>query len=809
MKFGHFDDKNREYVIETPHTPLPWINYLGTADFHSLISNTCGGYSFYKDAKLRRITRYRYNNVPRDISGRFFYLKENGVTWNIGYLPTKTDLDFYECRHGLNYSVFTARKNGLEARLTCFVPLEDNCEINKLVLTNTTEKEKTFTLYGAVEFCLYNAVDDANNYQRNLNLAEVEVDETTIYHKTEYRERRNHYAFFHCSEKHDGFDTSRDSFLGVENGWDDPDVIREDKSHNSIVHDYYPIACHRLSLTLKPGESKTIIFLLGYVENKDEEKFTTKKVINKAKAEAMIRKYDSVQNVDKAFEDLHRYWDQLLSIFHVSTNIRKFDRMADIWNQYQCMITYLMSRSASYYETGTGRGMGFRDSCQDLFGFVHLIPEKAKERIIDIASIQFKDGSTYHQYQPLTKRGNADIGSGFNDDPLWLVGATVAYIKETGDTTILKTPTPFDNVKGSEKSLYDHLLISLRHTMKNLGPHGLPLIGRADWNDCLNLNCFSKTDGESFQTVENNDTHIAESIFIAGMFVKYGKEFAELARFIGKSKDAEEILKAVKAMEKATIRYGFDYEGGWFKRAYDATGKEVGTSACEEGKIFIEPQGFCTMAGIGKKQGLGKKALAASQKYLFDKWGAELLYPPYSTYHIELGEISSYPEGVKENGAVFNHNNPWLTLAFCEENEPEEAFDLYKRNAPAFIEDKSEIHKTEPYVYSQMIAGRSSPCYGEAKNSWLSGSATWSFVALAEGILGIKPQLDGLEISPCLAKDFRTVTVTRKFRNAVFHIVIDNKADGNYALTVNGKKQTSHLIRLEKGVDEYDVKVVL
>jgi len=809
MKFGHFDDKNREYVIETPHTPLPWINYLGVNDFHSLISNTCGGYSFYKDAKLRRITRYRYNNVPRDISGRFFYINDKGTIWSPAYLPCKTALDSYTCRHGLSYSIFESSKNGLASRITCFVPLNDNCEINKVELTNTTGREKKFSFYSAVEFCLYNAVDDANNYQRNLNLAEVEIDNNTIYHKTEYRERRNHYAFYYSSRKHDGFDTSRDEFLGLENGWDQPVCVLKKTSKDSIVHDYYPIGCHRFELTLKPHESKTIIFILGYVENPEDKKWESKDVINKVKAKAIIEKYKSVKNVDKALNDLKKYWDGLLDAFNVKSNIVKFDRMANIWNQYQCMNTYLMSRSASYYETGTGRGMGFRDSCQDLLGFVHLIPDKAKERIIDIASIQFTDGSTYHQYQPLTKCGNADVGSGFNDDPLWLVAATVAYIKETGDTKILDIPTPFDNKKGSEKSLYDHLLISLNHTIDNLGPHGLPLIGRADWNDCLNLNCFSKTDGESFQTVENNDTHIAESVFIAGMFVKYGKEFVELANHLGKKDDAKHIQEYVDSIEKATIKYGFDYDGGWFKRAYDAYGHEVGSSKCEEGKIFIEPQGFCTMAGIGKDLGLGKKALEASKKYLYDDWGAELLNPPYSAYHLELGEISSYPEGVKENGAVFNHNNPWLTLAFCEEGEAEDAFDLYKRNAPSFIEDKSEIHKTEPYVYSQMIAGRYSPCYGQAKNSWLTGSATWSFVALSEGILGIKPQFDGLEIKPCLSKEFKEVKIKRKFRNCSFDIDIINKGIGNETLTVNGKKQTSSLIKLDKDVKNYSVIVNL
>ncbi len=808
MKFGHFDDDNKEYVIETPHTPLPWINYLGVDDFHSLISNTLGGYSFYKDAKLRRLTRYRYNNVPRDISGRFYYIKDGNTVFNIGYLPCKTPLDFYECRHGLSYSIFKAKKNGISAVLTAFVPLKDACEINKIELTNEGDEEKTLSLYGVVEFCLYNAVDDSNNYQRNLNLAQVEIDSNTIFHKTEYRERRNHYCFFHSSMEHDGFDTDRNIFLGLENGFDAPKAVMEGTSYDSRVSDCYPIASHQINITLKPKEKKTIVFMLGYVENKPEEKFEEDGSINKKKAYELIEKYDDIKNVDKAFLDLKDYWKSLLSRFHAETGDADFDRMANIWNQYQCMVTYMMSRSASYFETGTGRGMGFRDSCQDLLGFVHMIPEKARERIIDIASIQFEDGSTYHQYQPLTKRGNADIGSGFNDDPLWLVAATCQYIKESGDTSILDEMVPFDNKPGSEKTLYEHLLISMNHTIENLGPHGLPLIGRADWNDCLNLNCFSLTDGESFQTVENNDTHKAESVFIAGMFVKYGKEFAELCRFLSKDKDAEHILEYVKKIEDNTILYGFDYDGGYFIRAYDAYSREVGSSRCKEGKIYIEPQGFCSLAGIGEEKGLPKKAVTNSLKYLLDDYGCEILYPPYSKYYPEYGEISSYPEGTKENGSVFNHNNPWLTCALCEEGMAEEAFDLYKRNAPSYIEDKSDIHQTEPYVYSQMIAGRFNPHYGRAKNSWLTGGASWSFVALSEYILGIRADYDGLLVKPCLPKEMKEVKVTRIFRGKEFHIMVHNTGKKKEYL-LNGRKFEDGLVKIAECRDVNTVEITL
>ena len=631
MKFGFFDDLNCEYVITNYNTPLPWINYYGQDGFFSLMSNTCGGYSFYKDAKLRRITRFRYNNVPRDNGGRYYYINDGGTVWNPGFLPTKTKLDSYKCRHGLGYSVFESEKNGLKAELTCFVPLKDLCEINMLTLKNNTDTKKEITLHGMIEWCLWNAVDDQTNFQRNYNIGEVEIEDKALYHKTEYRERRNHYSYFYVNQKHDGFDTDLDTFLGLYNSYDTPNAVREQISYNSVASGWSPIACHMFKFTLEPNEEKTLVFQIGYVENEEDKKFIAPSVINKEKAYLLQEKYQTKENVLAALKDLKKCWSDMLEKIHVESGNDKFDRMVNIWNQYQCMVTFNMSRSASYYESGTGRGMGFRDSCQDLYGFLHLIPEKSRERIIDIASIQFKDGSTYHQYQPLTKRGNADIGGGFNDDPLWLVGAVAQYIKETGDATILNEPTPFNNEEGSEVPLMEHLRVSINYTINHKGPHGLPLIGHADWNDCLNLNCFSTTPGESFQTASNKETGKAESVFIAGMFVYYGKEYVELCNRYGDKNEALKVMEEIKKVEQAVIDYGWD--GEWFVRAYDAFENKVGSSECEDGKIYIEPQGFCTMAKIGADLGLGKKALDSVEKLLTNDYGVEILYPPYKEYH--------------------------------------------------------------------------------------------------------------------------------------------------------------------------------
>ena len=805
MKFGYFDDARREYVINTPRTPLPWINYLGTEDFLGMISNTGGGYCFYRDAKLQRLLRYRYNAVPGDNGARLYYIKEAGKkAWNPGWLPCRTELDEYKCRHGMGYTVFESAKDGLGAKLCVFVPVGDNCEIHDLVLENTSKETKRVQVFGCMEFCLWNAVDDSNNYQRNLNIAECEVEDGVIYHKTEYRERRDHYAFYAVNRPSAGWDTDRNTFLGHMGEWSDPQLVREERSASSLRTGWYPIGCHRLEVELAAGESYRASFILGYGKNPRDKKFVAPGVIRKDEARAVVEKYASFEAVDKAFEALGRYWDGLLSNFTLTSHDERLDRMANIWHQYQCMVTFLMSRSASYYETGTGRGMGFRDSCQDLYGFMHIIPQRARERIIDIASIQFADGSTYHQYQPLTKRGNNDIGGGFNDDPLWLVGAVCSYIKETGDFDILTHPTPFDNVPGTEVELMEHLRRSVNFTIKNLGPHGLPLIGRADWNDCLNLNCFSAEPGESFQTSGPSEGPVAESVFIAGMFVKYGRDYAELCDKLALTAEADHIRAEVSKMEENIIGHGWD--GEWFLRAYDAYGNKVGGSECEEGQIFIEPQGFCTLAGVGKEQGLGLRAMESVRKYLLGEYGVELLHPCYSRYHLELGEISSYPPGYKENGSVFCHNNPWIVCAEAELGRGEEAFDIYRRICPAYLEDKSEIHETEPYVYSQTVSGRASGEPGHAKNSWLTGTASWTFLSLSQYILGIQPEYEGLRVRPCIPESWPGFTVRRRFRDCEY--VIKVRRGDKPGMSVDGVRVKGDIVPLSTKA-QVNVEVVI
>ena len=810
MKFGYFDDENREYVITTPRTPLPWINYLGCKDFFTLISNTCGGYTFYKDAKLLRMTRYRYNDVPNDINGKYFYIKEGDTIWNPGWKPTQTELDSYECRHGIGYSRFTGAKNKLEASVLTFIPMDDNCEISQIKLTNQGDSEKSISLFSYVEWCLWNADDDSRNFQRNLSTGEVEVTGSAIYHKTEYRERRNHYAVYSVNAPVDGFDTSRDAFLGEYRGAANPEVVEKGQATNSVAHGWSPIASHQINITLKPGESKTFVFVLGYVENPEDQKWEAHGIINKKPAEAMLARYQTDADVDKAFAGLNAYWNELLSRYRVKSSNDKVDRMVNIWNQYQCMVTFNMSRSASYYESGIGRGMGFRDSCQDLLGFVHLIPDRARQRIIDIASTQFEDGSAYHQYQPLTKKGNSDIGSGFNDDPLWLIAGTSAYVRETGDTSILTEQVPFDNNESLAKPLLEHLKRSFDYIVTHKGPHGLPLIGRADWNDCLNLNCFSEHPGESFQTFGPSEGPVAESVFIAGMFVKYGEEYAQLCELMGNQADADYARSEVQKMYDTVLTDGWD--GDWFLRAYDAHGKKIGSRECEEGQIYIESNGFCPLAGIGVKEGLAEKALDSVKEKLDTEYGVMILQPAYTRYHLELGEISSYPPGYKENAGIFCHNNPWVSIAETMIGRGGRAFEVYRKTCPAYVEEFSEIHRTEPYVYSQMVAGADACTPGEAKNSWLTGTAAWTFVNMSQHILGVYPTHKGLSIDPCVPDGFGDFTLTRKFREGTYHIQVVNPHNvekGVKSLTVDGQAVEGCVVPYVAGKKEYDVVVTM
>jgi cellobiose phosphorylase len=778
--YGRFDDVTREYVISRPDTPLPWINYLGSEEYFGIISNTAGGYSFYRDARFRRLTRYRYNNVPTDVGGRYLYLRdrESGDVWSPSWQPVRAELAEYRCRHGLGYTVIGGRRAGVDAETVYAVPLGETLEVWRTRVTNHRPGIAQLSLFSAIEFCLWDAWDDATNFQRNLSTGEVEVADGVVYHKTEYRERRNHFAYFACSAPLTGFDSQREAFLGPYRGWDRPLAVETGRSTDSIAHGWAPCGSHHVMLTLEPGETRDVVFVLGYAENPADAKFDPpgSGTLDKRRLRPLLDRYLQPGEVEGAVERLRGHWRDLLDSFRVTTPSDHVDRMVNVWNPYQCMVTFNLSRSASSFESGIGRGMGFRDSNQDLLGFVHMVPERARERIVDIAATQLPDGGAYHQYQPLTKTGNHDVGSGFSDDPLWLVLAVAAYVKETGDRGILDEPVPYRNQPGTETPLYEHLQRALTYTLDRLGPHGLPLVGRADWNDCLNLNCFSETPGESFQTTENRAGGFAESVFVGGLFTLAADEAAGLAGHLGQADDAARWHAAARAMDAAVRAHGWD--GAWFLRAYDYDGRPVGSAGNEEGRIYIEPQGMCVLAGIGLDDGTAATALDSVAAALATPHGIVLLQPAYTRYHLELGEISTYPPGYKENAGVFCHTNPWIVIAETLAGRGDRALDYYLRTNPSAREGISDVHRCEPYVYAQMIAGRDAPTHGEAKNSWLTGAAAWNLVAVTQWILGIRPDHEGLRVDPCLPADWQGFTATRRFRGATYDITVRHGPGG-------------------------------
>lgn len=811
MSYGYFDDHRKEYIIQHPNTPLPWINYLGADNFFGIVSNTGGGYCFYQDARMRRLTRYRYNNIPMDSNGRYLYIKDGDVTWNPMWKPMRVALDKYECRHGLGYTQITGEKNGLEASCLFFIPLESRHELWHVKLSNHSKETKKIRIWGYIEWCLWEAYDDMTNFQRNYSTGQIEVENNAIFHKTEYRERRNHYAYFAANSDVSGFDTSRDSFIGVHSGLEAPQAVIEGACRNSIAYGWLPIGVHQIDIDLKPDESKTINFVLGYAENPQNKKFNGDGTIKKDEFKKVISKYIDDSNVDAEFEKLKKYWEELLSSYQADTPDQIVNRMANIWNQYQCMVTFNLSRSASLYESGIGRGMGYRDSNQDVLGFVHMIPSRARQRILDLASTQLSDGTCFHQYQPLTKKGNADIGGGFNDDPLWLILSVSAYIKETGDFKILKEKAGYSDIKNSKATLMDHLTLSLQYTLNHLGPHKLPLIGHADWNDCLNLNCFSTTPGESFQLAGHiKNDKVAESVMIAGLFCKACEEMAAILKTLKKKKQAKKYLKDAEKMRRTILKYGWD--GEWFIRAYDSFGKKLGSKQNQEGKIFIESQGWCIMGGVGFKNGFAKKALNSVKKHLATSNGIILQQPAFKKYYLHLGEISSYPPGYKENAGIFTHNNTWIQIAETLIGRGDQAMEYYKSICPPTKEDQIDTYRSEPYVYSQMTAGKDAPTPGEGKNSWLTGTVAWSFVALSQYILGIRPDFNGLLIDPCIPGLWKNFIVKRKVRNTLYNIFISNPKGVNKGvknISLDGKLIEGNTVPYLNDGKEHKVEVEL
>ncbi len=780
MKYGYFDEKNREYVITRPDTPTPWINYLGLEEYCAMISNTAGGYSFHKDPRDKRILRYRYNNVPIDRPGRYLYIRdsETGDFWSCSWQPVMKPIGKfkYECRHGLGYTKIGAEYSNIKSESTYFVPEKGSKEIWILRLKNSGKKVKNITLFSYVEFCLWQAVADSTDFQYTLNIANCSDEKGIIYHLTNYYPKAgfSSLAYFGASRKPDGFDCDREKFIGPYRSESNPQVVEKGRSSGSRAVGGNPIGSHSFNLKLEPGKESTIVFVLGVGETKAEGKEN-------------ISKFADLKVALKELDKIKANWKSYLDYLCVKSPDSELDDLVNTWNAYQCRITFNWSRSASYYEAGIGRGMGFRDSNQDCLGALHCVSDRVKQRIKDLASNQFKNGSSHHQYFPLTKKGD---GSGYSDDHLWLIISTSSYIKETGDLGFLDEKIPFAD--GGSDTLYNHLRKAIDYSFEHVGRHKLPLMGYADWNDCL-----------------NNMGPGAESVWVGQLLCLVCKEMVRLSELINKKSDSLR-FKDLAAKIQDTINE-VAWDGNWYIRAFDTKGRPVGSSKCPEGKIYLNPQSWAVLADIAPRERL-IKCMDMVAKYLDTKYGIILLSPPYTTFQPEIGAIGTFAPGLKENSGIFCHANPWAVIAETKLGRSENAFNYYKKIAPTTHNKIADIHMTEVYVYSQFIAGKDSPDFGKAKNSWLTGSATWNFIAATWHILGIRPDYEGLQVSPCIPKKWKKVNVKRQFRGAIYDIEIMNPkgvSGGVKSVTVDGKRAKGNILPLFKPGSSHQVKLTL
>lgn len=789
MKYGYFDDRNREFVITRPDTPTPWINYLGCDEYCGLMSNTAGGYSFHQDPKDRRITRFRYNNIPVDRPGRYIYLRDqaDGGYWSATWQPVlkshKSQVTShkyeYECRHGLGYTSIKSAYKGISTETVYFVPVGENLEFWALKVKNDSKKTRKIKLFTYTEFCLWHAEMDMTDFQYTLNIASAVNDGDIIYHQTGYAPRCARYgiAYFASNRAISGYDCDRETFIGRYRSESDPEAVERGRSFGSIASGGNPIASVSVNLTLKPGETQDVVFSLGVARTKEE-------------AAGTARKYGRTEDVYKKLDELKAHWGKYTSFYQAETPDEEVNSMVNTWNQYQCLITFNWSRFASYYEAGIGRGMGFRDSNQDTLGVVHAIPDRVRARITELAANQFKNGSSHHKFFPLTKTGEK---GGYSDDPLWLVLSTCAYVKETGDMDFLRENVKF--VDGGPEPMYEHLKKAIDFVLGEKGPQGFVLMRFADWNDCLNLGA----DNETAET-----TWVPEFLYLAI------KEFVTVADFLDRQDDHEKYNAiASKIKENFNSRA---WDGKWFIRGIDKHGKAVGSAKCKEGGIIdLLPQAWGVMSGIADPD-KARSSMDMVKKYLDTEYGIMLMTPPYKEFDERLGAVTTFAPGLKENGGIFCHANPWAMIAETMLGRGDIAFKYYKTILPPTKNRMADIHQTECYVYSQFITGAHNRSFGRARNSWLTGSAAWNLAAVTQYILGVRPDYNGLVIDPCVPKKWKSFRVRRQFRGASYDIHVSNPKGVNKglkALSVDGLKVEGNVVPVFNDRKTHRVEAVM
>lgn len=785
MQYGYFDDQKKEYVIQNPNTPMSWVNYLGASEYCGIISNNASGYGFHKSAKSARMTRFRFNSVPMDRPGRYVYIRDNsdGDYWSASWQPVGKPLDQYKttCSHGMGYTRFESEYKGIRSNYRVFVPIDMPVELWELEVENTSDKERELSLFTYAEWCFWDMNQDLTNFQYILYTCRMDYENDIIDYSIRLWPINEPKAFLASTLPVESFDTDRDEFIGRYRHEGTPVAVETGKCSNSIAVGGNPCASVQNRIVLRPGEKRYVVYVVGIGDAK-----TTG---------AELKKYFSDRkNVDAEFAKVQAYWQERMSKFTCSTPSALVNSMANIWNQYQCHMTFNWSRSASFNEAGGRDGLGYRDTNQDTLAVVHAIPSLVKAKLVDLLKGQLSNGSAMHGFQPLSwKQGEHNVPPEahiFSDDHLWLLLSIPSYLRETGDMAFLDESVPYCDK--DEDSVYNHLKMALEFSWIKRGPHGLLLGMAADWNDCINL----KGKGES--------------IWSTFLYFRGLNECITLAQLLGKQEDADHFSQYRKEIAERLDQYAWD--GKWFLRGYLDSGKKLGGQESEQSKIFINSQTWSVVSSAANNE-KGIQAMDSLKEFLATEHGIVKNYPAYREPDIEVGAITSFPPGLKENAGIFCHSNTWAVVAECMLGRGDRAFEFYLSFLPAAKNDIADTYTMEPYVYSQFITGKEHPYkFGRGRNSWLTGTASWSFVAVSQYILGIRSDYSGLVIDPCIPQDWEGYTVTRAFRSKHFEITVKNPVrvcKGVRKLTVNGEEIAGNLIPIDKMADVNTVEVIL
>lgn len=757
-QWGHFDPEAREYVITDPRTPTPWMNYLFNEDYYSLISNTGGGYSFYKSARDYRLLRMRLNSVPHDRPGRYIYVRDrdSGTYWSTGWAPVMPALETYRyrCRHGFGYTIIEGATQNISTEVTYTVAREAPLEVWACRIHNTGRTARRLTLFSYAEFCLFQAWHDMQNFQYTHNVARCEVEPQIIHHVTAAYDRP-WYAFAGVSEPATGFDTDREVFLG--DGYHteaNPHVVQTGQSTGSRINGGNPIASFAYDLELAPDEAREWVVVLGV----DPE--------GASGARQAVKKYARPGIGTELVDAWRTHWSDCLAANQIETPDTDFNLVVNQWLAYQSQVTFRVSRGPSIYEGGIGRGMGTRDSSQDILGALCLTPHAPRTLLLELAGIQFREGSMYHQFFPLSAEG--DGGNSFSDDALWFVMAVTEYLKASGDMALLAEPVRWAD-DPEPAPLLDHLKAAVDYTDRMRGPHGLPLILLADWNDMLQISGMTWGDDH-----HGRDNLRAESVMVAFLYRYALTALEELLLHIDQADQAAAYRSRITELQGAIDAHAWD--GKWYRRAFDNDGRVVGGQGDSFAEVWLNAQTWAVLSGSARGD-RAKKAMQVVTERLETPYGLILLDPPYTTWQAQSPSITTYPPGLKENGGIFCHTNPWAVIAHCLLGNGDQAMDYFRRIMPTTHQAMQATYQAEPYVYAQMIAGRHHPQFGRARNSWLTGAVAWNYVAACNHILGVQPTYTGVRFAPCLPREWPSCRVQRRIRDIDFDIHITQETD--------------------------------